>query len=105
MSVQSNIDKMLKGDTHKILDGLQSRNFLERANAIACTVKYDLRTKQTGPLLRSLKSDDRYLGFGQAGPRVCDFACAALHLLDIEPYQGTEKYVWDLIDIKLNIYQ
>ena len=104
MAIDAYVQKMLDGDVNEILIRLQSRSYVERTNAIVCAVKDDLRTKQSDSLLNCLKSDETYLNHRPIGPRICDFACAALHLLGLEPYQGTEDWVWKLIDIKMQIY-
>ncbi len=105
MAIDSATRKMLNGDKNAIIDGFISSSMVDNFNAIVCAVKYHLRGKAIEGQLVRLSRDDTCL-FGQnAGYRISDVAVAALHLLGISEYDGTEENVLALIDSKLNFYE
>ncbi len=105
MAIDSATRKMLSGDKSAIIDGFISSSMVDNFNAIICAVKYQLHEKAVEGQLVRLSRDNTCL-FGQnAGYRISDVALAALHLLGISEYDGTEENVLALIDSKLNFYE
>ena len=104
MAIDCITAKMLEGDRAAIIYGFGSSSVVDRFNAMVCAVKYRLGGKETEDWLNCLTMDNTCLFGYNAGYRISDVALAALHLLGISEYQGTEPYVLGFIESKLDIY-
>lgn len=82
-------------DIFFIEKSLSSINSLECMYAVASCVYNDFKTPEIISLLQKLKSST-LIEWNSC--KISNCAYAALHLLDIEPYNGNDKQVHDLID-------
>lgn len=104
MAIDRITREMMDGKKDAIIEGFTSSSIVDNFNAIIYAVKHRMRDKAITLQLQRLSRDDTCL-FGQnGGYRICEVATAALHVLEIEKYNGTEEYVLSLIESKLDIY-
>lgn len=103
MAIDKRVQNMIDGDKDAIIDGFIGSSCVLCVNAIIQATLHKMNDKAVEVQLQRLKKDDTYI-FGQnTGYRISDFAYAALHLLEIVPYNGNDRAVMALIESKLDI--
>ena len=103
MAIDKRIQNMIDGDRDAIIGGFTSSTYVLRVNASIQSVLHQMKDKKTESKLWYLKNDDTYVFARNAGFRVSDFACAALHLLGFAQYEGADRAVIALINSKFKI--
>ena len=94
---EQNRRKMRRGDKEAILKGLKG-GLCDNYYGICCAVKY--RCSDIIAALKELQKDT-YVSMGMSNAQ---FASAALDVLKIEPYTGSDKRVKDMIDAKFSFF-
>ncbi len=85
---------MMLGDQSAIFEGLSHSGVVVRINGIMNAVKFKSNDKKNIDKIISLKSDNQSV----IGYTVSQFATAALHVLGIENYNGSDEQIHELID-------
>ena len=97
MGLDPRVQNMMDGDVQAIRDGLADDSVPVRTLAVLYAAKHGLRDGETVRLLRALKQDETFC-FCHEGPRIANFAAAALHCLGVERYAGDDPCVLWLIE-------
>lgn len=92
--------KMAKGDKEAILAGMKKGGLCENYCGICCAVKYNMKDKDIVDALKELQKDT-YISMGMCNAQ---FASAALDVLGIEPYTGTDKRTKEMIAAKFSFF-
>lgn len=92
------IDEMRNGNSNAIVAGLLHHGAIYRMNAIAFSSLQRRSNKEIVEKIKALRTDH----FGIDGYSVSDFAIAALDILGIEKYTGTNQNIKRLIDCRFN---
>ena len=90
---------MEHGDKEAILTGLKG-GLCDNYCGICCAVKYNMKDDDIIAALKELQKDT-YVSMGMSNAQ---FASAALDVLKIEPYTGSDKRVKDMIDAKFSFF-
>ena len=96
---EQNRRKMRRGDKEAILKGLKG-GLCDNYYGICCAVKYNMKDNDIIAALKELQKDT-YVSMGMSNAQ---FASAALDVLKIEPYTGSDKRVKDMIDAKFSFF-
>ena len=96
---EQNRRKMRRGDKEAILKGLKG-GLCDNYCGICCAVKYNMKDDDIIAALKELQKDT-YVSMGMSNAQ---FASAALDVLGIEPYTGSDKRVKDMIDAKFSFF-
>lgn len=104
VNVSKEFEKMYQGNETEILNALTNKASLYRVNGIMAAVQNNKKNNAILKQIDLLRFDNSFL-FGQnVGPKIAEFAIAALHLLGQKQYKGQNKNILDLISSKMEFY-
>lgn len=92
------VDKMRNGNSNAIIAGLLHHGAIYRMNAIAFSSLQGRSNKEIVEKIKALRTDH----FGIDGYSVSDFAIAALDILGIEKYTGSNQNIKQLIGCRFD---
>ena len=91
--------KMKHGDKSAVLKGLKG-GLCDNYCGICCAVKYNMKDEDIIAALKELQKDTR-ISMGMCNAQ---FASAALDVLGIEPYTGSDKRTREMIAAKFSFF-
>ena len=93
---QKLIDEMHAGNTEEILRNISANVPILVLNAMMAGIRYGVKEASFIEGVRKAEENEAVL----LGVPVCKVATAALHLLNVKPYTGTDQLIMELIESK-----
>ena len=96
-------EKMLLGDIDCIEEALVSGSVIDKFNAIISIIENNIKAESVITLIKTLRENEDRAYRENPDMTISNFAIAALDILEIEKYNGDDKYIRKLIKEKLGI--